>query len=144
MNSERKFLTDKGWNWVRPTTLSKHFMVMEPQGKDTFECVIKDGYPAKVHASLFLGIFLPRYNASQVVSNRPDGSFATKDLFQRHPEEKDRYKYIGRLDDTLVHILGEKTNPGIQPSFINWEILVKTIAFFQYLWNFAYVGTVHM
>ncbi|KAJ3895239.1 L-aminoadipate-semialdehyde dehydrogenase [Lentinula edodes] len=93
MNSERKFLTDKGWNWVRPTTLSKHFMVMEPQGKDTFECVIKDGYPAKV------------------VSNRPDGSFATKDLFQRHPEEKDRYKYIGRLDDTLVHILGEKTNP---------------------------------
>jgi len=22
------------------------------------------------------------------------------------------YKYIGRLDDTLVHVLGEKTNPG--------------------------------
>ncbi|KAJ3986293.1 L-aminoadipate-semialdehyde dehydrogenase [Lentinula detonsa] len=93
MNSEREFSTDKKWNWVRPTALSKHYMIMEPQGNDTFECVVKDGYPAKV------------------VSNRPDGSFATKDLFQRHPEEKDRYRYLGRLDDTLVHILGEKTNP---------------------------------
>ncbi|KAJ3966024.1 L-aminoadipate-semialdehyde dehydrogenase [Lentinula raphanica] len=93
MNSDRDFSLDKKWNWVRPTALSKHYMVMEPQGKDTFECVVKDGYPAKV------------------VSNRPDGSFATKDLFQRHPEEKDRYMYLGRLDDTLVHILGEKTNP---------------------------------
>ena len=29
----------------------------------------------------------------------------------RHPERENLYKYIGRLDDTLVHILGEKTNP---------------------------------
>ncbi|KAK0193418.1 L-aminoadipate-semialdehyde dehydrogenase [Armillaria mellea] len=52
-----------------------------------------DGYPPKIE------------------TNRPDGSYATKDLFLRHPERKDWYKYIGRLDDTLVHILGEKTNP---------------------------------
>lgn len=47
----------------------------------------------------------------QVETNRPDGSFATKDLFQRHPEHPNWYKYIGRLDDTLVQTLGEKTNP---------------------------------
>ncbi|KIK50782.1 hypothetical protein GYMLUDRAFT_51012 [Collybiopsis luxurians FD-317 M1] len=93
MNSERDFSKDRKWNWVRPTALSKHYMVMESQGNNTFECIVKDGYPSKI------------------VSNRPDGSFATKDLFQRHPEEKDRYRYLGRLDDTLVHILGEKTNP---------------------------------
>lgn len=47
----------------------------------------------------------------KIETNRPDGSYATKDLFLRHPENEDWYKYIGRLDDTLVHILGEKTNP---------------------------------
>ncbi|KAJ3777681.1 L-aminoadipate-semialdehyde dehydrogenase [Lentinula raphanica] len=93
MDSDRDFTSDKKWNWLRPTVLSKQYIVMEPRGEDTFECVIKDGFPGKA------------------LSNRPDGSFATKDLFQCHPEEKDRYMYLGRLDDTLVHTLGEKTNP---------------------------------
>ena len=47
MNSERDFSGDKKWNWVRPTALSKHYMVMEPQGNNTFECIVKDGYPSK-------------------------------------------------------------------------------------------------
>ncbi|KAF9266782.1 L-aminoadipate-semialdehyde dehydrogenase [Marasmius fiardii PR-910] len=93
MNSERDFTNDKGWNWVRPTPLSKQFIKLEPQGNNTFEVIVLDGYPPKIQ------------------SNRPDNSFATKDLFQRHPEQEDRYRYMGRLDDTLVHILGEKTNP---------------------------------
>ncbi|KAJ4473884.1 L-aminoadipate-semialdehyde dehydrogenase [Lentinula aciculospora] len=93
MTSARDFSMDKKWNWVHPIAISKEYMVMEPQGNDIFECVLKDGFPATS------------------VSNRPDGSFATKDLFQRHPEEKNQYRYIGRLDDTLVHTLGEKTNP---------------------------------
>jgi hypothetical protein len=46
----------------------------------------------------------------QIETNRPDGSYATKDLFQKHPT-KNWYRYIGRLDDILVHTLGEKTNP---------------------------------
>jgi hypothetical protein len=45
------------------------------------------------------------------VSNRPDGSYATKDLFLQHPDHPNWYKYIGRLDDTLTQTLGEKTNP---------------------------------
>ncbi|KAK0470220.1 L-aminoadipate-semialdehyde dehydrogenase [Desarmillaria tabescens] len=93
MNSNRDFATDKLWNWTRPLTGSANYLVWEPQGGDTFEVVVKDGYPSKIE------------------TNRPDGSYATKDLFLRHPERKDLYKYIGRLDDTLVHILGEKTNP---------------------------------
>ncbi|KAJ8082482.1 putative NRPS-like protein biosynthetic cluster [Marasmius tenuissimus] len=93
MNSERDFATDKLWTWVRPTPLSKQFITFEPQGNNTFEVIVRDGYPPKIQ------------------SNRPDGSFATKDLFLRHSEYADRYRYMGRLDDTLVHILGEKTNP---------------------------------
>jgi hypothetical protein len=45
------------------------------------------------------------------MSNRSDGAYCTKDLFQRHPVHSDWFKYIGRLDDTLTQTLGEKTNP---------------------------------
>ena len=69
-------------------------MTMEDRGGNTFELINKDGWPPKIE------------------TNRPDGSYATKDLFLRHEKYCNWYKYIGRLDDTLVQILGEKTNPG--------------------------------
>ncbi|KAJ7355604.1 L-aminoadipate-semialdehyde dehydrogenase [Mycena albidolilacea] len=93
LNSERDMTTDKDWNWLRAKGMILDYLVMEPRGDNTFEAVVKDGYPPKIE------------------SNRPDGSYATKDLFLRHPERNNWYKYIGRLDDTLVQTLGEKTNP---------------------------------
>lgn len=45
------------------------------------------------------------------VSNREDGAYCTKDLMLQHPEHKNWFKYIGRMDDTLTQTLGEKTNP---------------------------------
>ncbi|KIY63134.1 L-aminoadipate-semialdehyde dehydrogenase [Cylindrobasidium torrendii FP15055 ss-10] len=93
MTSVRNYALDKLWNWVRPSAVTIDYLVFEPQGDDTFELVIKDGFPTKVQ------------------TNRPDGSYATKDLFRRHPDHPNFYQYLGRLDDTLVHSLGEKTNP---------------------------------
>ncbi|KAJ7460644.1 L-aminoadipate-semialdehyde dehydrogenase [Mycena latifolia] len=93
LNSGREMATDKDWNWLRANGLILDYLVMEPRGDNTFEAVIKDGYPPKIE------------------TNRPDGSYATKDLFLRHPEHENWYKYIGRLDDTLVQTVGEKTNP---------------------------------
>jgi hypothetical protein len=75
-------------------------MIMEDRGGDTFEIITKDGWPSKIE------------------TNRPDGSYATKDLFLRHNEHHNWYKYIGRLDDTLVQILGEKTNPGARAELV--------------------------
>lgn len=49
--------------------------------------------------------------ANEAVSNRPDNSYATKDLFLRHPDHSNWYKYVGRLDDILTQVLGEKTSP---------------------------------
>lgn len=69
-------------------------MTMEDRGANTFELIVKDGWPPKIE------------------TNRPDGSYATKDLFLRHSVHPNWYKYCGRLDDTLVQVLGEKTNPG--------------------------------
>ncbi|KAH7098977.1 L-aminoadipate-semialdehyde dehydrogenase [Auriculariales sp. MPI-PUGE-AT-0066] len=93
MNSQRDFTTDKLWNWVRPLVGSAPFLEFEDHGANTYELIVKDGYPPKIE------------------TNRPDGSYATKDLFARHPDHPKLYRYVGRLDDTLVQTLGEKTNP---------------------------------
>ena len=38
-------------------------------------------------------------------------AYETKDLFSKHPTLPDTYSYEGRLDDIIVFINGEKTNP---------------------------------
>ncbi len=93
LSSKRDYATDKDWNWLRAEGLVVDYLVAEHRGADTYELVVKDGWPAKI------------------ASNRPDGSYATKDLFKRHPVHENWYQYIGRLDDTLTQTLGEKTNP---------------------------------
>jgi len=93
LNSKRDFVKDKGWNWLRCEGLAAQYVEAEHRGGDTYELVVLDGYPPKI------------------MSNRDDGSYATKDLFLRHPSQRNWYKYIGRLDDTLTQTLGEKTNP---------------------------------
>lgn len=93
MTSRREFDSDKGWNWLRAEGPIADYLELIPQGSDTFEAVVKDGWPAKI------------------MSNREDGAYCTKDLVLRHPQNKTWFKYIGRLDDTLTQTLGEKTNP---------------------------------
>ncbi|WVF69836.1 hypothetical protein IAT40_004615 [Kwoniella sp. CBS 6097] len=94
MTSRRAdYVNDKGWNWLRAEGPITDYLELIPQGSDTFEVVVKDGWPAKI------------------MSNRDDGAYCTKDLVLQHPEHKTWFKYIGRLDDTLTQTLGEKTNP---------------------------------
>ncbi|KAJ4414053.1 putative NRPS-like protein biosynthetic cluster [Gnomoniopsis sp. IMI 355080] len=93
LSSRRDCKTDPAWNWLRVEGPITDYLEMVPQGSDTFEVVVKDGWPAKI------------------ASNREDGAYCTKDLMLRHPEKKNWFKYIGRLDDTLTQTLGEKTNP---------------------------------
>jgi hypothetical protein len=94
MTSRRNdYVKDKAWNWLRAEGPIADYLELIPQGSDTFEVVVKDGWPAKI------------------MSNRDDGAYCTKDLVLRHPEQKTWFKYIGRLDDTLTQTLGEKTNP---------------------------------
>ncbi|KAN0090779.1 hypothetical protein V8E55_004345 [Tylopilus felleus] len=98
MTSFRDFDTDKAWSWVRAKGPYIHtgvheYMRFKPRGSDNYELYVLDGWNSKV------------------MSNQPDGSYATKDLFIKHPTIPDAYKYIGRIDDTLVMVNGEKTNP---------------------------------
>lgn len=93
MTSRRDCAVDKGWNWLRAEGSIAEYLELAPHGSDTFEIIVRDGWPAKI------------------LSNREDGAYCTKDLMQRHPTQKTWFKYIGRLDDTLTQTLGEKTNP---------------------------------
>ncbi|KAK1240278.1 hypothetical protein MKX08_007720 [Trichoderma sp. CBMAI-0020] len=84
---------DKAWNYVREHDALSPYLRWEPRGSNLFECVIMDGWPSKVKSS------------------RPDGAYATKDLFEPHPSIPRAWKYIARLDDTIVLVNGEKFNP---------------------------------
>ncbi|KAL2012020.1 hypothetical protein VTN00DRAFT_4738 [Thermoascus crustaceus] len=83
---------DKGWDYLRPSDSVKPYLRFEERAPGIFELICLDGWPSKV------------------MSNRPDGSYATKDLFMKHPTIE-AYKYYARLDDTIILVNGEKVNP---------------------------------
>ena len=45
------------------------------------------------------------------ISNSPDGSFIVGDILLEDPPNSGQYIVLGRQDDTIVHVNGEKTNP---------------------------------
>ncbi|GAB7364613.1 hypothetical protein MBLNU230_g5417t1 [Neophaeotheca triangularis] len=93
MTSFRDHPADKGWDWLRVGDNLKPFLRMELQGPNLYELCITEGWPSKV------------------ATNRDDGSYATKDLFEPHPTIPDAWRYYARLDDTIVLENGEKANP---------------------------------
>lgn len=84
---------DKAWNYVRENDKVAPFIKWVPRGPNLYECWVTEGWPAKVQ------------------SNQPDYSYATKDLFEPHPTIPRAWKYIARMDDTIVLVNGEKFNP---------------------------------
>ena len=47
----------------------------------------------------------------KVQSNNPDRSYSTQDLWQQHPTDALKSKYVGRLDDTIALLNTEKATP---------------------------------
>ena len=86
---------DKAWNYMRPLASVKPFLKMVPVGNDAFELVVLDGLPSKVLSN----------------SDDPPNSFYTKDTFAPHPTMPDAWKYLGRLDDRVTLVNGEKVLP---------------------------------
>jgi thioester reductase-like protein len=94
MNSSRP-AGDKDWNYLRAMPAVLPYLRWEPKGDGIYELVVLDGLKSKV------------------VSNRPDGAYATKDLFTPHPTTKNAWKYYARLDDTITLVNGEKAVPNL-------------------------------
>ncbi|KAJ5240865.1 uncharacterized protein N7469_002456 [Penicillium citrinum] len=87
--------SDLDWDYVRPGPSLLPYLRWEAQPgmPGIYELCVTDGWPSKV------------------ASNRPDNSYATKDLFEKHPTTPNAWRYYARLDDTLVLENGEKANP---------------------------------
>ncbi|KAJ5107632.1 hypothetical protein N7456_004307 [Penicillium angulare] len=87
--------SDLDWDYVRPGPALLPYVRWEEQPgmPGVYELCILEGWPSKV------------------ASNRPDNSYATKDLFEKHPITPNAWRYYARLDDTLVLENGEKANP---------------------------------
>lgn len=85
--------SDLDWDYVRPGTSLLPYLQWEERAPGIYELCVLDGWPSKV------------------ASNRPDGSYATKDLFEKHPTRPNAWRYYARLDDTIVLENGEKANP---------------------------------
>jgi hypothetical protein len=62
------------------------------------------------------------------VSNSPDGCYTVGDILLEDPPNSGEYLVLGRQDDTLVHINGEKTNPIPMENIIRRESIVKQVA----------------
>ncbi|GAK63685.1 L-aminoadipate-semialdehyde dehydrogenase [Moesziomyces antarcticus] len=99
MDSLRDFKTDKGWNVMRPSSRVAPYLKFENVGTNEegpYELVVVKGWKG----------------LSKV--NRPDGSYASGDHYRMLRNDDGSihgYVYLGRGDDTLVHVSGEKTNP---------------------------------
>lgn len=103
---------DKEWNYLRPSPEGSSLLRFEDRGEGLFELVCLDGWPSKS------------------MSNRPDGSYATKDLFVKHPTLTDAWKYVGRLDDVIVLENGEKANPiPIEGRVRQHELVAEAVVF---------------
>ncbi|KAK7204879.1 hypothetical protein BZA70DRAFT_280239 [Myxozyma melibiosi] len=86
---------DKAWNYLRLNGPVKDYVLMDEISPDVYECVCLDGWKSKVVSN----------------SDNPPNSFRTKDLFSRHPTIPDAYKYLGRVDDRVTLMNGEKVLP---------------------------------
>lgn len=68
---------------------------MKPVSDDLYELVVLDGYKSKVVSN----------------SDDPPRSFHSNDLFSPHPIIPDAWKHIGRIDDRVTLVNGEKVLP---------------------------------
>jgi hypothetical protein len=100
---------DKGWNYMRPLASAKPFLKFEPIGNDTYEVVVLDGLPSKVLSN----------------SDDPPNSYHTRDTFIKHPTLPDAWKYLGRLDDRVTLVNGEKVLPVPYEGRIRQDELVQ-------------------
>ncbi|KAI9642093.1 hypothetical protein NHQ30_009964 [Ciborinia camelliae] len=105
---------DHSWNYLRILPSVQPHVQMKPIGNNTYESV-----------------FLP--SLSQLVtsnSNDPPGSYHSKDIFSPHPTIPNAWKYLGRIDDRITLINGEKVLPTPIEGRIKHEVLVREAVVF--------------
>ena len=111
MTSFRDFASDKDWSYLRPAA-GKDWLTFEDQRDGSYELVVPPQWPTRSK------------------SNRDDGSFATSDLFRKHPSTANAWMLSGRADDVILMINGEKASPAPLEAVFKQSELVKDAVVF--------------
>ena len=92
LSSHREYADDKEWQYLRydPETDALKF---EPRERGLFELIVGETWPALAK------------------TNRPDGSYATADLFEPHPTIENAWRYHSRSDSQVTLVTGKKFDP---------------------------------
>lgn len=92
LSSHRDYKNDKAWQYLRHNEKVKQIK-FEPQDEGLHELVVQSDWP------------------HMAKRNREDGSYATSDLFARHPDLPNAWKYHSRADSQLTLVTGKKFDP---------------------------------
>jgi acyl-CoA synthetase (AMP-forming)/AMP-acid ligase II len=107
---------DKAWNYLRPPSHVQPYLLMHPiePGSDICECIVLDGHRGKEISN----------------SDSPPNSFHTSDLFIAHPTIPNAWKFLGRSDDRVTLLNGEKVLPlPIEGRIVQHPLVNETVVF---------------
>lgn len=103
LSSHREYTADREWAYLRADpALQPAYYDFEPQTRAKGEA--DDGIP------LFEFVVKPQW-PHRGKTNRPDGSFATADLFEAHPTIPHAWRYHSRADAQITLVNGKKFDP---------------------------------
>ena len=105
---------DKAWDYMRFLPTAKPYIRMIPITGGTYELIVLDGFESKVMSN----------------SDDPPNSFHSRDIFVPHDTIPDAWKYLGRLDDRVTLVNGEKVLPLPIEGRIRQDPLVKEAVVF--------------
>ncbi|KAL8728617.1 MAG: hypothetical protein Q9166_005270 [cf. Caloplaca sp. 2 TL-2023] len=108
---------DTAWAYIRPSPKLLEHLWPRPLGDGTFEFVYLRGFPSLVTSN----------------SDEPSGSYYSKDIFAPHPQIPDAWKHVGRIDDRITLLNGEKFLPLIIEGRIQEHALVRAAVVFGIL-----------
>ena len=114
LSSHRKYSSDKDWQYLRASPKTS-LLKFEQQAEDSrlSELVISKDWP------------------HMAKRNRPDGSFATSDLFEAHPKIPGAWRYHSRSDSQITLITGKKFDPApLEDAICSRSQLIKHVLIF--------------
>ena len=114
MNSTHRPREDKVWSYLRPQAQAAPYVMFQPVDDEKYECVVLDGHKSKTRSN----------------SNDPPNSWRTSDIFVPHPTLSNAWKFVGRLDDRITLINGEKVLPVSIEARIKQNPLVREAVVF--------------
>lgn len=107
MSSHRNYDEDTRWNYLQHKCM-RNQLLMEPREDGLYELVVGSNWPC---------VFK---------TNRSDGSFATSDLFEAHPDHPNKWYYKGRSDANIALANGKKINPSsIEEAIVSASDIVE-------------------